>query len=158
MASGLTDGPHTGRRRLGNRPTRTRAGRAGRAIGGGWATRQPAGPRQGEVGRAWGGARLGNATTPSWATSRPAGPGEEEARGGHERRGGAKWAARGGNTDPRRRGEKEKGKGKGFSHFNLFSKSMFSQIQSTSKIDAWTGMVQQPKDLTLGFYLHEVLS
>jgi hypothetical protein len=55
-----------------------------------------------------------------------------------------------GNTGPRERGEKEKGK-KGFSHFNLFSKSMFSQIQSTNKRYAWTGMMQQPKGLTLGF-------
>jgi hypothetical protein len=35
---------------------------------------------------------------------------------------------------------------------------MLSQIHSTNKIDAWTGMVQQPKDLTLGFYLHEIPS
>jgi hypothetical protein len=56
-----------------------------------------------------------------------------------------------GKTGPRERGKKEKGKGKGFSHFNLISKSMFSQIQSINKIYAWTDMVQQPKDLTLGF-------
>jgi hypothetical protein len=47
-------------------------------------------------------------------------------------------------------GSRPKG-GEGISHFNLFSKSMFSQIQSINKIDAWTGMVQQPKDLILGF-------
>jgi hypothetical protein len=41
-----------------------------------------------------------------------------------------------GKTGPRERGKKEKGKGKGFSHFNLISKSMFSQIQSINKIYA----------------------
>jgi hypothetical protein len=35
---------------------------------------------------------------------------------------------------------------------------MLSHIHSTNKINAWTGMVQQTKDLILGFYLHEVLS
>jgi hypothetical protein len=33
-----------------------------------------------------------------------------------------------------------------------------SQIHSTNKIDAWSGMVQQPRDLTLGFYLHRISS
>jgi hypothetical protein len=54
-----------------------------------------------------------------------------------------------GNAGPRERGRKRREKG--FSHFNLFSKSMFSQIQSTNKRYAWTGMMQQPKGLTLGF-------
>jgi hypothetical protein len=71
-------------------------------------------------------------------------------RGPREKGGRARWAARGGNT-PKREGRKRREKEKVFSNFNLFSKSMFSQIQSTNKIDAWTGMVQQPKDLTLGF-------
>jgi hypothetical protein len=38
------------------------------------------------------------------------------------------------------------------------SKCMISQIHPTNKIDAWSGMVQQPKDLTLGFYFHKMSS
>jgi hypothetical protein len=38
--------PLGGRRRLGNCPARTRGG-SGRAVGGGWAARQPAGPSRG---------------------------------------------------------------------------------------------------------------
>jgi hypothetical protein len=55
-----------------------------------------------------------------------------------------------GKRRPKGEGGEREGK-KGFSHFNLFSKSMFSQIQSTNKRYAWTGMMQQPKGLTLGF-------
>jgi hypothetical protein len=109
-------------------------GRLGRARGGG------------------GGARLDRTTTPSWAASRPAGPGEGEARGGRGRRGDAPDGPPEGETPAQEReGRKRREKERVFSHFNLFSKSMFLQIQSTNKIDAWTGMVQQPKYLTLGF-------
>jgi hypothetical protein len=65
-----------------------------------------------------------------WAARREAGPG----RGW--------WATRGGGSRgwATRRGEEREGK-KGFSLFNLFSKCMISQIHSTNKIDAWSGMV-----------------
>jgi hypothetical protein len=49
----------------------------------------------------------------------------------------------------RRRREKERV----FSHFNPFSKSMFSQIQSTNKRYAGTGMVQQLNKIFLGFII-----
>jgi hypothetical protein len=80
---------------------------------------------------------------------RKAGLGQGE--GGPRARGGAAagWAAR-------RRGEK--GREKCFPLFNLFSKCMISQIHPTNKIDAWSGMVQQPKDLTLWFFLHKMPS
>jgi predicted transcriptional regulator len=38
-----------------------------------------------------------------------------------------------GNAGPRERGEKEKGKGKGFPILIYFLKACFSQIQSTNK-------------------------
>jgi hypothetical protein len=99
------------------------ARRLGRESAGLWAARgknggRPTGPRQ----------------QSSWAMSRPAGPGEG-ARGGREKRGGrARWAAGGECRPMGERGERE-GKKKGsFSHFNHFSKSRISQIQSTQKI------------------------
>jgi hypothetical protein len=55
--------------------------------------------------------------------------------------------------DRKERGREEKGK-MVFPFSNLFSKCMISQIHSTNKIDAWSGMVQQP----LGFYLHKMSS
>jgi hypothetical protein len=108
-------------------------------------------PRMGEVRRVRGGlaglrhdAELGHEST-----SQPRRG--EGARGSREKGRARQMGRQRGDVGPREGGEKDKGKGKGFSHFNLFSKSMFSQIQSTNKRYAWTSIVQQPKDLTLGF-------
>jgi hypothetical protein len=76
------------------------------------------------------------------------------------RRGARQMGRQRGDAGPReRRGGGGKRREKGFfSHFNLFSKCTISQIHPTNKINAWSGMVQQPKDLTLGFYLHKMSS
>jgi hypothetical protein len=86
--------------------------------------------------------------------------GDARGRLGRPRTGGG-WATRGGGGAAvgwvaRSGGGKRREKG-GFP-FNLFSKCMISQIHPTNKIDAWSGMVQQPKDLTLGFYFHKMSS
>jgi hypothetical protein len=63
-------------------------------------------------------------------------------RGAHggEGRGAGRAAAE---SRPKKGGrEREK-----FPFFILFSKCMISPIHSTTKINAWSGMVQQPKDL-----------
>jgi translation initiation factor IF-2 len=95
--------------------------------GGGWATAQRARAR-GERGELLGAARPragggggGSAGPPHdpelgrEPASRPRRGGG--ARGPREKGGRARWAARGGNASPRERGEKEKGKGKGFFPF-----------------------------------------
>jgi hypothetical protein len=119
--------PRGGRRRLGDCSARTRATDAGKPLGG-WAASQPAcGPRRGRKR-----GPTGPHQSSSWAASRPRRGGARG--GGRGRRGGrARWAA-GGECRPKgERGERE-GKKKGsFSHFNHFSKSRISQIQSTPK-------------------------
>jgi hypothetical protein len=123
--------PRGGRRQLGNCSARTRVTEAGKPLGG-WAASRPAGLWAAR-GKKTGG-RLGRA-------SRRVGG----VRGAQEKRGGARWAA-GGECRPKGERGKEEGKKKGsFSHFNHFSKSMISQIQSTKKRYAGTGMVQQSK-------------
>jgi hypothetical protein len=121
--------------------------RSGASCWGGWATRQPTcGPR------ARGGGSAGprhDAELGREPARRPRRRGG--ARGPREKGGRARWASRGETPAQGREGGKRREKERGFSHFNLFSKSMFSQIQSPNKIYAWTDMVQQPKDLTLGF-------
>jgi hypothetical protein len=82
-----------------------------------------------------------------WATE----PAQEGERGG---------ASAGPRAWP---GRKERGRGrerreKGFFPFsNLFAKCMISQFHST-KINAWTGMVQQTKENISRVYLHKVSS
>jgi hypothetical protein len=59
MTARLTGGPHAQRRRrLGNCPTRAQAEGAGESLGG-WAARQPNGPRRGGVFRGPGGEESG---------------------------------------------------------------------------------------------------
>jgi hypothetical protein len=83
-----------------------------------------------------GGAAAGWAAEPGWATHL-VGP--------------RAWLGR------KESGRGEKGKKKRFLFpFNLFSKCMISQIHPTNKIDAWSSMVQQPKDLTLGLLTQDV--
>jgi hypothetical protein len=48
-------------------------------------------------------------------------------------------------------------RGGGFSFSNLFAKCMISQFHST-KINAWTGMVQQTEENISRVYLHKVSS
>jgi hypothetical protein len=103
--------------------------------GGGGGSNRPRGGGQAAPGGAW----LGRA------------PAQEGERG-------KPWLGRVPGCAAPGRGERGR-KGKRFSPSpNLFSKCMISPIHSTTKINAWSSMVQQPKDLTLGFYLHEMSS
>jgi hypothetical protein len=122
LSAHARDGSGQAVRRLGHEPAGLWAARGGKEGG-------PAGLRQ----------------PPSWAASRPAGPGEGGTRGAAGEEEGSPNGPQEGNAGPRERGEKRKGKRKDFPHFNHFSKSMFSQIQSTNKRYAGTGMVQQSK-------------
>jgi hypothetical protein len=98
------------------------------------------------------GRRLGHrARPPSQPKARKGGELGREAPAGPQ---GGSWAARRGEGE----GGKEKRNKRFLFLFNLFSKCMISQIHPTNKINAWSGMVQQPKDLTLGFCLHKMPS
>jgi hypothetical protein len=149
----LTGGPHAQRRRrLGNCPARAQAKGAGEPLGG-WAARQPSGPRRGGFRGPGKGERLGRRRRaglktrekgggrkrPGWAADawpahdRKRGEGEEGlgwaaaptsrptrgegARGPREKGGRVPDGPQEGNAGPRERGEKKKGKRKGFFPF-----------------------------------------
>jgi hypothetical protein len=123
----------------------SRLGRLGRhgpkARGGGQLGHGEAGPRRGEEKK--GGGRPAG---PDW----PAGLGAREG-GLRAWLGRASWAAQAGRAERGRGGKGEKERF--FPFFNPFSKSMFSQIQSTTKRYAGTGMVQQLNKIFLGFII-----
>jgi hypothetical protein len=144
---GLTGGPHQGVAAAAVLPTR--AARAGRVEGVG-AVRPPrrqAGPRRGWATRGEGKEEGERAA----CLARP-----REAHGGEGR--GAGWATAG--SWPKKGGREKSPSFILFLifPFNLFSNACFHKLTQRTKIDAWTDMVQQPKYLTLGFYLHEISS
>jgi hypothetical protein len=130
-------GPTTKRQRRRNHP---RAPRAGEAVVGRGAASRPKGERGGGAGHARPRARLGR--------GHDAELGRARGRGG--------WAARGKETPAQEREGEEKGKR--VFPFLIYFLDAYVTNSLNKQNRCMAGMVQQPKDLTLAFYLHKMSS